>query len=88
MHRLHRPTGKRPSPVTRRHPMVARRKSDRSGAESDGSAQRKHRADSGAQVIVGGFDEGSIKLVEDRTFIGESGSGHKVVLGTAFGPCL
>ena len=27
-----------------------------------------------------------IKWVEDRTFIGESGSGHTVVLGTAFGP--
>ncbi|PSH70380.1 OsmC family protein [Phyllobacterium brassicacearum] len=27
-----------------------------------------------------------IKWVEDRTFIGESGSGHKVVLGTAPGP--
>ena len=27
-----------------------------------------------------------IKWVEDRTFVGESGSGHKVVLGTAFGP--
>jgi putative redox protein len=27
-----------------------------------------------------------IKWVEDRTFIGESGSGHKLVLGTAFGP--
>lgn len=27
-----------------------------------------------------------IKWVEERTFIGESGSGHKVVLGTAFGP--
>jgi putative redox protein len=27
-----------------------------------------------------------VKWVEDRTFIGESGSGHKVVLGTAFGP--
>jgi putative redox protein len=26
-----------------------------------------------------------IKWVEDRTFIGESGSGHKFVLGTAFG---
>ena len=26
-----------------------------------------------------------IKWVEDRTFIGESGSGHTVVLGTAFG---
>lgn len=26
-----------------------------------------------------------IKWVEDRTFVGESGSGHKVVLGTAFG---
>jgi putative redox protein len=25
-----------------------------------------------------------IKWVEDRTFIGESGSGHKIVLGTAF----
>ena len=27
-----------------------------------------------------------IKWVEGRTFVGESGSGHKVVLGTAFGP--
>jgi len=27
-----------------------------------------------------------IKWVEGRTFIGESGSGHKVVLGTASGP--
>jgi putative redox protein len=27
-----------------------------------------------------------IKWVEDRTFIGESGTGHKIVLGTAFGP--
>ena len=27
-----------------------------------------------------------IKWVEDRTFIGESGSGHQLVLGTAFGP--
>jgi len=27
-----------------------------------------------------------IKWVEDRTFVGESGSGHKVVLGTALGP--
>ncbi|RUM96915.1 OsmC family protein [Pseudaminobacter arsenicus] len=27
-----------------------------------------------------------VKWVEDRTFIGESGSGHKVVFGTAFGP--
>ncbi len=27
-----------------------------------------------------------IKWVEDRTFVGESGSGHKFVLGTAFGP--
>ncbi|MEZ2131316.1 MULTISPECIES: OsmC family protein [unclassified Sinorhizobium] len=27
-----------------------------------------------------------IKWVEDRTFIGESESGHKVVLGTAVGP--
>ncbi|NRP73849.1 hypothetical protein ILFOPFJJ_04766 [Ensifer psoraleae] len=26
-----------------------------------------------------------IKWVEGRTFLGESGSGHKVVLGTAFG---
>ena len=27
-----------------------------------------------------------IKWVEDRTFIGESGSGHKIVLGAAHGP--
>jgi putative redox protein len=27
-----------------------------------------------------------IKWVEDRTFIGESGSGHKIVLGAASGP--
>lgn len=27
-----------------------------------------------------------IKWVEDRTFVGESGSGHKIVLGTAHGP--
>jgi putative redox protein len=27
-----------------------------------------------------------IKWVEDRSFIGESGSGHKIVFGTAFGP--
>lgn len=27
-----------------------------------------------------------IKWVEGRTFVGESGSGHKIVLGTAFGP--
>src|SRR6476620_4932046 len=27
-----------------------------------------------------------IKWVEDRSFVGESGSGHKIVLGTAFGP--
>jgi putative redox protein len=27
-----------------------------------------------------------IKWVEDRTFVGESGSGHKLVLGTASGP--
>ncbi|KQZ78157.1 osmotically inducible protein C [Mesorhizobium sp. Root157] len=27
-----------------------------------------------------------IKWVENRTFVGESGSGHKLVLGTAFGP--
>jgi len=27
-----------------------------------------------------------IKWVEDRTFVGESGTGHKIVLGTAFGP--
>ena len=26
-----------------------------------------------------------IKWVGDRTFVGESGSGHKIVLGTAFG---
>jgi putative redox protein len=33
---------------------------------------------------MGGLDEG-IKWVEGRTFIGESGSGHKLVLGTASG---
>ncbi|MET3581714.1 putative redox protein [Mesorhizobium robiniae] len=27
-----------------------------------------------------------VKWVEERTFVGESGSGHKLVLGTAFGP--
>jgi putative redox protein len=27
-----------------------------------------------------------VKWVENRTFVGESGSGHKIVLGTAFGP--
>ncbi|MBZ9659318.1 OsmC family protein [Mesorhizobium sp. ESP-6-4] len=27
-----------------------------------------------------------IKWVEERTFVGESGSGHKVVLGTAYRP--
>ena len=27
-----------------------------------------------------------IKWVEGRTFVGQSGSGHSVVLGTAFGP--
>lgn len=27
-----------------------------------------------------------VKWVEERTFVGESGSGHKVVLGTALGP--
>lgn len=27
-----------------------------------------------------------VKWVEDRTFVGESGSGHKIVLGSAFGP--
>lgn len=27
-----------------------------------------------------------IKWVEDRTFVGESGSGHKIVFGTASGP--
>ncbi|ANT51720.1 OsmC family protein [Mesorhizobium amorphae] len=27
-----------------------------------------------------------VKWVEERTFVGESGSGHKVVLGTAFEP--
>jgi putative redox protein len=27
-----------------------------------------------------------IKWVEDRTFVGESGTGHKIVLGTAHGP--
>ncbi|MBA5777058.1 OsmC family protein [Stappia sp. F7233] len=27
-----------------------------------------------------------VKWVEDRTFVGESGSGHKIVLGTTSGP--
>ena len=27
-----------------------------------------------------------IKWVEDRTFVGETGSGHKIVFGTASGP--
>ena len=27
-----------------------------------------------------------VKWVEDRTFVGESGTGHKLVLGTASGP--
>jgi putative redox protein len=27
-----------------------------------------------------------VKWVEDRTFVGETGSGHKFVFGTAFGP--
>lgn len=27
-----------------------------------------------------------VKWVEERTFVGESGSGHKIVLGTAGGP--
>ncbi|MER8403226.1 MULTISPECIES: OsmC family protein [unclassified Mesorhizobium] len=27
-----------------------------------------------------------VKWVEERTFVGESASGHKLVLGTAFGP--
>lgn len=30
--------------------------------------------------------KGRVKWVEDRTFVGESGSGHKLVVGTAFGP--
>ena len=35
--------------------------------------------------MVVAFMKARIKWVEDRTFIGESGSGHKIVLGTAFG---
>lgn len=27
-----------------------------------------------------------VKWVEERTFVGESGSGHKMVFGTAYGP--
>lgn len=30
--------------------------------------------------------KGRVKWVEGRTFVGESGSGHNIVLGTAFGP--
>jgi len=32
------------------------------------------------------FMKARIKWVEDRTFVGESGTGHKIVFGTAFGP--
>ena len=35
-----------------------------------------------ASVLTGA----PVKWIEDRTFIGDSGSGHKIVLGTAFGP--
>jgi len=42
----------------------------------------------GYQAIGSGEEltKARIKWVEDRTFVGESGSGHKIVLGTAFGP--
>ena len=36
--------------------------------------------------MVGISMKARIKWVEDRTFVGESGSGHKIVLGTAHGP--
>ena len=36
--------------------------------------------------MVVAFMKARIKWVGDRTFIGESGSGHKIMLGTAFGP--
>ena len=29
---------------------------------------------------------GRIKWVEERTFVGETGTGHKIVFGTASGP--
>src|SRR5580700_911988 len=40
----------------------------------------------GRATTLGVLMKARIKWVEDRTFIGESGSGHKIVLGTAFGP--
>jgi putative redox protein len=40
----------------------------------------------GPVASLGVLMKARIKWVEDRTFIGESGSGHKIVLGTAFGP--
>jgi len=36
--------------------------------------------------LLGEHMKARIKWVEDRTFVGESGTGHKIVLGTAFGP--
>ena len=38
------------------------------------------------ELSCGWLEKARIKWVEDRTFIGESGCGHKIVLGTAFGP--
>jgi putative redox protein len=39
-----------------------------------------------AQSWKGVSMKARVKWVEERTFVGESGSGHKVVLGTAHGP--
>jgi putative redox protein len=43
-------------------------------AAQDSNIERAHRM------------KARIKWVEDRTFVGETGSGHKIVLGTAAGP--
>jgi putative redox protein len=42
-------------------------------------------AHDGCVIASGVMMKARIKWVEDRTFVGESGSGHKIVLGTAFG---
>ena len=37
-------------------------------------------------MVTGDSMKARIKWVEDRTFLGQSGTGHNVVLGTAHGP--
>ena len=34
---------------------------------------------------MGGFMKARVKWVEDRTFVGEAGTGHRIVFGNAFG---